>query len=116
MKYPDEVDLMSFFECEPRSLDSNDIPFFYKESTYQYVNEKNQSFTVKICPSYGGVKFFVKSDSLELSNIQLNSVSSLSILSDRKEEKRLMITSENYIIKITLKPELRLELIEEKVV
>ncbi|MBB6326659.1 hypothetical protein FHS59_002287 [Algoriphagus iocasae] len=114
MKYPDEVDFMSFFECEPMSLDSDDVPFFYNESTYHYINAKNQSFTVKICPSYGELKFFVKSDSLELSNIQLNSVSTLSILSDRKEEKRLMITSENYIIKITLKPELQIELIEEK--
>ncbi|GGF31903.1 hypothetical protein [Echinicola rosea] len=114
MKYPDEVDLMSFFECEPISLDSHEVPFFYNESTYQYLNAKNQSFTVKICPSYGEVKFFVKSNSIELSNIQLSSVSTLSILSDRKEEKRLMITSKNYTIKITLKPELQLELIEEK--
>ena len=28
MKYPDEIDLMSFFECEPVSLDSSDVSFF----------------------------------------------------------------------------------------
>lgn len=114
MKYPDEVDLMSFFECEPTSLDTENVPFFYNESTYKYVNEKNQSFTIKICPSYEELTILVKNVDKDLSNIKLNSVSGLSILSDKKEEKRLMIISENFISKMTLKPEFHLELIEEK--
>lgn len=114
MKYPDEVDLMSLFECEPTFIDSLDVPFFYNESTYHYVNDKNQSFTVKICPSYNELKFLIKNGSIELSNIMLNTVSCISILSDKKEEKRIMITSEYFILKITLKPAYQFEFIEEK--
>ncbi|GAL82703.1 hypothetical protein JCM19274_3841 [Algibacter lectus] len=114
MKYPDEVDLMSFFECEPTSLDSNNIPFFYNESTYNYTNEENQNFNFKLTPSYGEVSILVKNKKMELSNIKLKSVYSLSILSDKKEEKRIMITSENFIVKISFKPEFQFEIIEEK--
>ena len=44
----------------------------------------------------------------------LNNVSTLTILSDRKDEKRIMITSENHLIKITIKPEFQFEFIEER--
>lgn len=114
MKYPDEVDLMSFFECEPISLDAENVPFFYNESTYKYVNENNQSFTMKICPSYDELTIVVKNGNKALANIKLNSISDFSILSDKKEEKRFMITSEKFISKITLKPEFQFEFIEEK--
>ena len=114
MKYPDEVDLMSFFECEPISLDNENVPFFYNESTYNYVNGNNQTFTIKICPSYDELTISVKNGDKDVSNIRLNSVSDLSILSDKKEEKRLMITSENFVSKISLKPEFHFEFIEEK--
>jgi hypothetical protein len=82
--------------------------------TYKYTNPNQQLFTFKICPSYSEVKFLVKREKLEISNIIFSSVSNLTILSDRLEEKRMMITSENFIMKITLKPVFQIELIEER--
>ena len=114
MKYPEEVDIMSFFECEPTFLDSEEVPFFYNESTYSYINENSQSFTVTLCPSYSEVTFIIKDADKVISHIKLNSVDDLSILSDKREEKRLMITSENFILKMSLKPHYHLDFLEEK--
>ena len=55
MKVPDEISLMSLFECNPKLLDEG-IPFFYNESTYRFSNTNNEDFLVVICPSYGDIK------------------------------------------------------------
>lgn len=114
MKHPETVDLISLFECEPINLAAENTPFFYDESTYKYTNSELQTFEFIIYPCYNEVSFVVTQKQLILSKFKLFNVNSLTILSDKKTEKRLMITSDNYIIKISLKPFFNIEFIEEK--
>ncbi len=114
MKYPDEIDLMALFEFEPHLLDSKDIPFFYNQSTYQYTNKSNQIFTVKLQPSSNELEILVKKGPIQLFYLKFNTVSGLSILKDTKGEKRIMITSDNFISKMNLNPEFQFELVEER--
>lgn len=50
MSIPDELSLLSLFECEPKLLDNN-APYFYNEATYEFNNYSNERFVVNVCPS-----------------------------------------------------------------
>lgn len=40
---PDEISLLSIFECEPK-LSDNNAPYFYNEATYEFSNYSNERF------------------------------------------------------------------------
>ncbi len=105
MKIPDEIELISLFECEPEMLDKG-VPFAYNEAVFRFSNSNNEKFIVKISPAYGDVKIEVfVSDSNELiSYLEFQNIQSMDILSDKKFETKIMLTSENSIIKINFKP------------
>lgn len=46
MKLPDEMLLISIFECEPRMLDGDKVPFFYNQATY-IIQERYMDFELQ---------------------------------------------------------------------
>lgn len=48
---PDDISLISLFECEPTLLDTG-VPYFCNEATYKFSNQNNEDFCVSIRPSY----------------------------------------------------------------
>lgn len=105
MSMPDELSLLSLFECEPQLLDNN-IPYFYNEATYEFCNYANERFVVSICPSYSDIKVQVYSnDNNELlSLLDFKSVDGVEILSDKRDESKIVIKAENGLVKINFKP------------
>ncbi len=109
MELPDEIALMSLFECEPELLDAA-VPYFYNQAKYKFSNCNNEAFVIYISPSYNEIKVEVsKSDTNELiSTLDLQDAKSIEILADRKQESKIMITSESSIIKINFKPKYKI--------
>ncbi|BCZ47297.1 hypothetical protein psyc5s11_33640 [Clostridium gelidum] len=87
MSIPDELSLLSLFECEPKFSDNN-VPYFYNEATYEFSNYANERFVVSICPSYSDIKIQVySSDNNELLTLlEFKSIDKIEILSDKREE------------------------------
>ncbi|RZT21420.1 hypothetical protein [Fictibacillus sp. BK138] len=93
--FPDETDLLSLFECEPRLYDtsSKDLPFYYNQATYQFSNGE-EDFLIVLSPSYGEVKIQVicrKSNRL-ISLLDLKQVQKLEITADEKERSSMLLT------------------------
>lgn len=109
MQIPDEISFMSLFECEPELLD-NGVPFFYNQATYRLSNQNKEDFCVSISPSYHEMKVTVTlSGSNEvISVLDINNIEAVEILSDKKDESKIMITTSNNIIKINFKPKYKI--------
>lgn len=105
MSIPDELSLLSLFECEPKLLDKN-VPYFYNQAIYEFSNYSNERFIVTICPSYSDIKIDVYSvENNELmSSFDFKSIDTMEILSDKREESKIMIKSENGSVRINFKP------------
>jgi len=105
LKTTDEITWLSFFKSEPQLLDEG-IPYYYNEAKYQFENKNNERFIVTIAPSYSEFKIEIyKGDTNEqLGILDFKNIESIDILSNWKEEKRIMITNPNSIIKIDFSP------------
>jgi hypothetical protein len=86
--FPDEIDLLSLFECDPTLLDtsSKDYPFYYNQATYKFSNGE-EDFVVTLSPSYGEVKIQVTNRSTNrlFSILELTRVEKFEIVSDKKD-------------------------------
>ncbi|MBU3102219.1 MULTISPECIES: hypothetical protein [Clostridium] len=111
MKIPDEIALMSLFECEPEMLDKG-VPFIYNKATYKFSNRNNEQFIVSIAPAYGDIKIQVNIAGTNelLSYLDLENAELIDIISDKKDESKMMITSKNIIIKINFKPKYKISI------
>lgn len=109
MKIPDEVSLLSLFECEPTLLDDG-VPFCYNEATYRFSNQSNEDFCISISPPYHELKVSVTlSGSNELiSVLDISNIEAIEIISDKKDESKIMLTTPNSIIKINFKPKYKI--------
>lgn len=109
MSIPDEFSFISLFECEPKLLDSN-VPYFYNEATYEFNNSASERFVVSICPSYLDIKIQVYStDSNELlSLLDFKNVEAIEILSDKREESRILIKNGGGSVRINFKPRFKI--------
>lgn len=105
MSIPDELSLLSLFECEPK-LCNNKVPYFYNEAIYEFNNSASERFVVSICPSYSDIKIQVYSaDNNELlSLLDFKCVDGIEILSDKKEESKIAIKTEGGLVKVNFKP------------
>ncbi|PAE42783.1 hypothetical protein [Bacillus sp. 7884-1] len=109
--FPDEIDLLSLFECEPKLLDtsSKDYPFYYNEATYQFSNGE-EDFFVMLSPSYGEVKIQVtkRSSNRLISLLDLKRVDKFEIIADKKDHSSILVTVVNedslQMIEIDFKP------------
>ena len=114
MEHPEEYELMAVFESEPYMLDSaSDVPFYYNKSIYKYSNPESELITFSMTPSYDEVSIKVSKEKFEIANLNLQRISSLSVLSDNKAEKRIMLTGRRYVLKVQLKPRFSIEFTEE---
>jgi len=105
MSMPEELSLLSLFECEPKLCDSN-VPYFYNEAIYEFNNSAGERFVVSICPSHSDIKIQVYSaDNNELlSLLDFKCVDGIEILSDKKEESKIAIKTEGGLVKVNFKP------------
>jgi len=105
---------MAVFESEPHLLDSaSNVPFYYNKSTYKYSNPEKEEITFSMTPSYDEISIKVSKEKFEIANMNLQHISSLSVLSDNKAEKRIMLTGRNYVLKVQLKPRFSIQFTEE---
>lgn len=74
--FPEEWELLSFFECEPELDD--DTPWYYNRLTFRTQRGKDV-LTAKIEPSYERLSLLWKRDDVELVCVEFNWVSSLTI-------------------------------------
>lgn len=101
MDFPDEMSLLSLFECEPELLD-NVVLFYYNTATYKFCNEK---FIINISPSYSDINIHVFTfDNILISSLDFERVSSVIILSDKRNESSILIKTECTLIEIHFKP------------
>jgi len=105
LKIPNEITWISFFDSEPRLLDEG-IPHYYNEINYKFVNNDNERFIITMVPSCSEFKIEIfKGDTDELLGIlNLKNIETIDILSDKEEEKRIMITSRHGVMKIDFAP------------
>jgi hypothetical protein len=109
MNIPDELSLLSLFECEPKLLDSN-VPYFYNEATYKFSNYASERFIVSICPSYSDIKIQVYSTNNDelLSLLDFKCVDGMEILSDKREKSKIKIKYEGGSVEIYFKPRFKI--------
>ena len=105
MSMPEELSLLSLFECEPKLSDSN-APYFYNEAIYEFNNSASERFVVSICPSYSDIKIQVYSaDNNELlALLDFKCIDGIEIISDKKEESKIAIKTEGGLVKVNFRP------------
>lgn len=109
---PDEVEFLSFFECEPTFLDDISIvPFEYNFSTYTYRKNSIGIIEFKVSPADEIVHIRFQSNGIETS-VQLNNVNQIEILYDQKEKAEMRIESDISVTKIALRPRLAINHVE----
>jgi hypothetical protein len=94
MEIPQEIDLISFFECEPELLDKKEgLPFYYNQAIYEF-STTSYKFKILLSPSYD--EFQLTAIHLERDQItnyfDLSKVYKLDILSDQIGHKRMVLT------------------------
>lgn len=92
--FPDEYELLSFFECEPEKTDI-DVPFYYNQMSYTIKDDLNE-YEFQISPAYGDLSVFWKEKgklvlqwnfhNIEKLQIEKNNNSEYLILSFRSED------------------------------
>jgi hypothetical protein len=94
LEIPQEIDLISFFECEPELLEEKeDIPFYYTQAIYEF-STTSDKFRILLSPSYGEFQLTVINlESNQITNyLDLSRVHKLDILSDQIGHKRMVLT------------------------
>lgn len=116
--FPEEIDLLSLFECEPILLDkSEDLPFYYNEASYHF-NNKEEEFHVTISPSYGEVQIEVKERTSQdlIALFDLKRVGKFEIIEDKKETSSILLTINNeetqQTIELGFKPKFKVVFME----
>lgn len=113
--FPEEIELLSLFECEPTLLDttSEELPFYYNEATYQFSNGE-EDFIVTLLPSYGDVEIQVtqRVSNRLLALLDLKRVEKFEITADKKDHSSVLLTVLNddsqQMIEIDFKPNFKL--------
>ena len=66
----DELELLTFFECEPKKLDA-DVPWVYNDLLYEF-KQDGLALTFSVAPSYKDVRLILKNGDVVL--YELNAV------------------------------------------
>ncbi|MGE8081324.1 hypothetical protein [Peribacillus loiseleuriae] len=115
--YPEEIDLISLFECEPTLFDTTSKDFFYNEATYKFSN-REEDFVVILSPSYCEVKIQVtqRTSNKSISLLDLKRVDKFEIKADKKDLSSVLLWIQNddftQTIEIDFKPKFKLILKE----
>ncbi|MGE8081784.1 hypothetical protein [Peribacillus loiseleuriae] len=115
--YPEEIDLISLFECGPTLFDTTSKDFFYNEATYKFSN-REEDFVVILSPSYCEVKIQVtqRTSNKLISLLDLKRVDKFEIKADKKDLSSVLLWIQNddftQTIEIDFKPKFKLILKE----
>ncbi|MEW9670608.1 hypothetical protein [Ammoniphilus sp. 3BR4] len=117
--YPEEHELLSLFECEPKLYDAytENLPFFYNQATYEFSNQ-TEHFIVTLSPSYEEVRIQVSDASSNelLTYLDLKRVDKFEIVADKKDHSSVLLTIQNddtlQTLEIDFKPRFKLILKE----
>lgn len=109
-RYPGELDFISLFECLPTKKD-DEAPFEYNESTFAF-EQSNKRFIIKISPFYNQFSISVWDKDDEIMYYDLQTVTSIEILSDKKDDSRIRLFLEDRdrfstVINVTFKPKFK---------
>jgi hypothetical protein len=105
--FPDDYELISFFEVEPDVLDA-DIPWFYNTLTFQ----KQCADELLYCtfsPAYGDIDLTLSRDQKAKITLNLHNIKSIEILKDSNGEHLKATFHPDTLLKdflLTLKPEI----------
>lgn len=86
----DALDFSQFFQCDPILLDEN-VPFFYNEAVYDFINEADERFSVRLQPSNQDLKIEVFTGEERMAYLDFTGDFSLEILSSQRDFSKLRI-------------------------
>lgn len=98
-KYPDEIELLSFFESEPVSFEKENVSFLYSTSDG---NRINIDFSFSVIE--GWVQYFIKYEKNNIIHNAIDGVSSFSIRKDQEGEYiYIEVSTGNFINKTEIR-------------
>lgn len=111
MNIPDEIALLSLFECKPDLLDKT-VPFFYNQATYTFTNKADEKFKVIIDSASMDIKIQTfKSYNNELDSLlDFKNAKEIKIIKDTKKESCILIRTDHYSTEVEFKPEFKVRL------
>lgn len=102
----EELDLMTFFECEPKMAD-NDVPWHYNDSVYVY-SSRGDSVSFAIAPAYKDVRLIFSGTQGAHFEFNAMSVADVRYRSDAGREYLEVILSKTFSMTLCLKPTIRI--------
>ena len=103
----DALDFSQFFQCDPILLDEN-VPFFYNEAVYDFINEVEERFSVRLQPSSQDLKIEVFTGEERMAYLDFTGDFSLEILSSQKDSSKLRIKNSTGSAIIHFRPKFKL--------
>ena len=103
----DALDFSQFFQCDPILLDEN-VPFFYNEAVYDFINEADERFSVRLQPSNQDLKIEVFTGEERMAYLDFTGDFSLEILSSQKDFSKLRIKNTTGSAIVHFRPKFKL--------
>jgi hypothetical protein len=98
----DELDLLTFFECEPKLRDA-DVPWIYNDALYEF-SGGGMSLSCAIAPSYKDVRLILNMGSYVLYELNAVAVKDVRYHSDSSRESLEIELSNCERLWVRLKP------------
>ena len=102
------LDLLTFFECEPKPRDEADLSWEYNEWVYEFKSE-GTSVSFAISPSYRDVKLVVKSKDAISYELNAKAVDDVKYHDDGGHELLEFVVHECHRVLLRLKPHVHLD-------
>jgi len=103
----DALDFSQFFQCDPILLDEN-VPFFYNEAVYDFINEADERFSVRLQPSNQDLKIEVFTGEELMAYLDFTGDFSLEILSSQRDFSKLRIKNTTGSAIVHFRPKFKL--------
>jgi hypothetical protein len=102
----EEIELLSFFEVEPRRLDK-DVPWPYNDFLYE-VQRGDLSLSFSVAPAYKDVRIILKKDETQLYELNAVGVEDVIYHNDKGREAVEIVINETDRLWLRVKPEIKL--------
>ena len=103
----DALDFSQFFQCDQILLDEN-VPFFYNEAVYDFINEVDERFSVRLQPSSQDLKIEVFTGEERMAYLDFTGDFSLEILSSQRDFSKLRIKNTTGSAIVHFRPKFKL--------
>lgn len=107
--FPEEYELLSFFEVDPKVLDEG-IPWMYNSLTFEKLLE-NETLVCVFSPAYGEVDLKLIQNGVDKLVLNLSAIDKIEILKEKKQEHLKIKFKEDVPFKnflLAIKPEVRI--------